>query len=148
MRTLILEGRGANTIRTVYQTENRFEFLAPNLGWQGNDKLVLARSRFAPGDTFGIDRFGIVLVKLPDAERPSDQIQTSSYLFPDQNQLRDFAVCVDGLHTLTITSNGSGVLELARWNGSDAPEPLFVLPETMSRSFLCWQAPDELIASP
>ncbi len=148
VRTLILEGRGANTIRTVYQTENRFEFLAPNLGWQGNDKLVLARSRFAPGDTFGIDRFGIVLVELPDADRPSDQIQTSSHLFPDQNQLRDFAVCVDGLHTLTITSNGSGVLELARWDGSDAPEPLFVLPETMSRGFLCWQAPDELIASP
>jgi hypothetical protein len=45
VRVLTLEGRGASTIRTVYQTENRFEFLAPNLAWQGNDRLVVARSR-------------------------------------------------------------------------------------------------------
>jgi hypothetical protein len=148
VRILILSGRGASTIRTVYQTENRFEFLAPNLSWQGNDTLILARSRFAPGDTFGIDRFGIVRVVLPDPSQPSGEISHTSYLFPNEKQLRDFAVCVEGGHTLTISSSGNGALELARWNGVDAPQPLFMLPETMSRGFLCWQAPDELVASP
>ena len=41
LRVLTLEGRGASTIRTVYATENRFEFLAPNLAWQGNKHLVM-----------------------------------------------------------------------------------------------------------
>ena len=148
VRTLILSGRGASTIRTVYQTENQYEFLAPNVSWQGSDTLILARSRFAPGDTFGIDRFGIVRVVLPDPSQPSGEIENFSYLFPNEMQLRDFAVCAEGGHTLTIASNGNGTLELARWNGMDAPQPLFVLPESMSRGFLCWQAPDELVASP
>lgn len=147
VRVLTLAGRGASTIRTVYETENRFEFLAPNLGWQGNDRLVVARSRFAPGDTFGIDRFGIVLIELPAADQPSQEIRHSSYLFPNPSQLRDFAVCAQGDYTLTITSNGSGALELARWDGVESPQALFVLPEKMSRGYLCWRATDELLAS-
>jgi hypothetical protein len=146
VRILTLKGRGASTIRTVYETENRFEFLAPNLNWRGNDGLVLARGRFAPGDMFGVDRFGIVLVELPIAGQSSEQIGQTNYLFPNDNQLKDFAVCQDGRFTLTISSNGNGVLELARWNGTDRPEPLFVLPESMSRALLCWQAPDALLA--
>ena len=145
VRVFTLEGRGASTIRTVYATENRFEFLAPNLAWQGNNKLVLARSRFAPGDTFGVDRFGIVEVKLPDiGEQPSGAAATS-YLFPDQKELRDFAVCQDGKFTLTIVSNPNGNLELSRWDGTEKPQALFVLPSNLTRSFLCWQAPNVLV---
>ena len=62
---LTLSGRGASIIRTAYVTETRFEFLAPELAWQGNDRLLLARSRFAPGRTDEPDRFGVVQVQLP-----------------------------------------------------------------------------------
>lgn len=146
VRILTLSGRGASTIRTVYASENRFEFLAPNLAWQGNDRLILARSRFAAGGTVGVDRFGVVRVQLPGPDQPAGQVASSSYLFPNQTQLRDFVVCQDGLYTLTVSGAGTGMLELARWNGAESPQPLVALPETMSRSFLCWAAPDALLS--
>ena len=65
---------------------------------------------------------------------------------PNQRELRDFAVCQDGRYTLAIAGLEDGNLELARWDGADRPEPLFVLPPTMSRALLCWQAPDSLVA--
>jgi len=148
LRVLTLSGRGASTIRTVYATENRFEFLAPNLGWQGNERLIVARARFAPGDTFGVERFGVVLVQLPGADQPSGVVQLRSYLFPNQRELRDFAVCQDGQYTLTIAELEDDSLELARWDGTDRPQALFLLPESMSRGFLCWQAPDSLLETP
>lgn len=148
LRVLTLEGRGASTIRTVYATENRFEFLAPNLTWQGNERLVLARSRFAPGDTFGIERFGVVMVQLPPADQPGGTVTVRSYLFPTQRELRDYTTCQDGRYTLTIATLPDGNLELARWDGGERPQPLFLLPPTMSRAFLCWQAPDSLLAAP
>ena len=46
---LTLSGRGASIVRTAYTTETRFEFLSPDIAWQGNDRLLLARSRFADG---------------------------------------------------------------------------------------------------
>jgi hypothetical protein len=148
VRVLTLSGPGASTIRTVYVTENRFEFLAPNLGWQGNERLVAARARFAPGDTFGIERFGVVLVQLPGADEPNGVVQVRSYLFPNQRDLRDFAVCQDGQYTLTVAGLEDGSLELARWDGADRPQALFLLPASMSRGFLCWQAPDSLLVTP
>jgi hypothetical protein len=151
LRVLILEGRGANTFRTVYSTESRFEFLAPDVGWQGNGRLIVARARFAPGETFGVERFGIVLVQLPGADQPAGVIQVRSYLFPNQRELRDFAACLDGHYTLTVAELEDGNLELARWNATSnsegRPEALFLLPPTMSRVFLCWQAPDSLLAA-
>jgi hypothetical protein len=148
LRVLTLEGRGASTIRTVYATENRFEFLAPNLSWQGDDRLVIARSRFAPGDTFGIERFGVVQVQLPPAEEPAGTVTVRSYLFPTQRELRDYTTCQDGLYTLTIATAEDGNLELSRWDGGERPQPIFLLPASMSRAFLCWQAPDSLVEAP
>jgi hypothetical protein len=148
LRVLTLEGRGTSTIRTVYAAENRFEFLAPNLAWQGNDRLVVARSRFAPGNTFGIERFGVVQVQLPPADQPAGTVTIRSYLFPVQRELRDFATCQDGQYTLTISSLEDGNLELARWDGGERPQAIFLLPANMSRAFLCWQAPDSLVSAP
>ncbi|HXF63296.1 MAG TPA: SH3 domain-containing protein [Caldilineaceae bacterium] len=152
LRVLTLTGRGASTFRTVYSTESRFEFLAPNVNWQGNDRLIVARARFAPGDTFGVERFGIVLVQLPGADQPAGVVQARSYLFPNQRELRDFAACLDRRYTLTVAELEDGNLELARWDveGDPAarPEALFLLPPAMSRVFLCWQAPDSLLAAP
>jgi hypothetical protein len=148
LRVLTLEGRGTSTIRTVYAAENRFEFLAPNLAWQGTDRLVIARSRFAPGETFGIERFGVVQVQLPPADEPNGTVTIRSYLFPIQRELRDYATCQDGVYTLTIATLEDGNLELARWDGGERPEAVFLLPPNMSRSFLCWQAPDSLVTTP
>ncbi len=145
VRVLTLAGRGASTIRTVYASENRFEFLAPNLAWQGNDRLFLARSRFAPGDTFDVDRFGLVRVQLPGPDQPAGEVAVAGYLLPNQTQLRDFAVCQDGSYALMVSGAATGMLELARWNGEDRPQALVALPETMSRGFLCWSAPDALL---
>jgi hypothetical protein len=64
---------------------------------------------------------------------------------PNQTQLRDFAVCQDGSYSLMISGAATGMLELARWNGGDRPQALVALPETMSRGFLCWSAPDALL---
>jgi hypothetical protein len=148
LRVLTLEGRGASTIRTVYAADNRFEFLAPNLAWQGNERLVIARSRFAPGNTFGIERFGLVQVQLPPPDQPAGTVTIRSYLFPIQRELRDYSTCQDERYTLTISTLEDGNLELARWDGGERPEPLFLLPANMSRAFLCWQAPDSLVAPP
>jgi hypothetical protein len=148
LRVLTVEGRGASTIRTVYAAENRFEFLAPNLAWQGNEQLVIARSRFAPGDTFGIERFGIVQVQLPPAEEAASTVTIRNYLFPIGRELRDYATCQDGRFTLTISALEDGNLELARWDGGERPQAVFLLPPNMSRAFLCWQAPDSLVTTP
>jgi hypothetical protein len=145
IRILTLEGRGASTIRTVYASESRFEFLAPNLAWQGNERLIAARSRLAPGDTFGLDRFAVVQIQLPAIGQPAGDVTATSHLFPSRQQLRDFAACLDGRWTLTVASNEAGELELARWDASAPPEPLFVLPANMTHSFLCWEAPDSLL---
>jgi hypothetical protein len=148
LRVLTLAGRGTSTIRTVYAADNRFEFLAPNLAWQGNDRLVVARSRFAAGSTFGIERFGVVQVQLPPPDEPAGTVTIRSYLFPIQRELRDYVTCQDGQHTLTISSLEDGNLELARWDGGERPQAIFLLPPNMSRAFLCWQAPDTLVATP
>jgi len=148
LRVLTMAGRGTSTIRTVYAADNRFEFLAPNLEWQGNERLVIARSRFAPGSTFGIQRFGLVQVQLPPADQPSGTVTVRSYLFPVQRELRDYTTCQDGTYTLTIATLEDGNLELARWDGGDQPQAIFLLPSNMSRSFLCWQAPDSLAPTP
>ena len=74
-------------------------------------------------------------------------MSASSYLFPSQQQLRDFAACLDGRWTLTVAGNDAGELELARWDGSAQPGPLFVVPANMTHTFLCWEAPDSLLGA-
>jgi len=124
VRLLTLEGRGANTIRTVYATETQFEFLAPNLAWQGNDRLYLARSRFAEGQIFGIDRFSIVAVQLPaPGSQSAGQILASNYELPNQQKLRDFAACRTGESALMVIEGADGSLQLARWDHAGRPEP-------------------------
>jgi hypothetical protein len=143
LRVLTIDASGASTIRTVYASENRFEFLAPNLAWQGTDRLIVARSRFAAGEIFGLDRFGITLITLPATS--GDDPAVSNYLFPNRRELRDFAVCRQDSYILTIVQTENGDLELARWDGEQRPTPLFLLPSNQTRTFLCWQVPDMLV---
>lgn len=142
VRLLTLEGRGANTIRTVYATETQFEFLAPNLAWQGNDRLYLARSRFAEGQIFGVDRFSIVAVQLPaPGSQSAGQILASNYELPNQQKLRDFAACRTGESALMVIEGADGSLQLARWDHAGRPEPLFGLTSILTRTFICWRVP-------
>ncbi|MCB0135824.1 MAG: hypothetical protein KDD75_12020 [Caldilineaceae bacterium] len=137
---LTLSGRGASIIRTAYVTETRFEFLAPELAWQGNDRLLLARSRFAPGRTDEPDRFGVVQVQLPPpGSSPADPIASTSYLLPRQQSLMDFAPCLDPAAVLVLTRDRDGTQQLVRWDGQNQVFPLFGLPAALDRTFLCWQ---------
>jgi hypothetical protein len=131
VRVLTLEGRGANTIRTVYAVANRFEFLSPTLGWQGNDRLYLARSRFA-----------VIQVQLPaPGEQSAGSIATGSYLLPSGKQLRDLTTCRDAQSALLVAQANAESLELARWPGDAALQPLFALPPNLGRVFVCWRGP-------
>ena len=137
---LTLSGRGASIIRTAYVAETRFEFLAPELIWQGNDRLLLARSRFAPGRNDEADRFGVVQVQLPPSgSSPADPIVSNSYLLPRQQSLMDFAPCLDQAAVLVLTRDRDGVQQLVRWEGQKQVFPLFGLPTVLDRTFLCWQ---------
>jgi len=137
---LTLSGRGASIIRTAYVAETRFEFLAPELAWQGNDRLLLARSRFAPGRNDEPDRFGVVQVQLPPpGSSPADPIVSNSYLLPRQQSLMDFAPCLDRTAVLVLTRDLDGVQQLVRWEGQNQVFPLFGLPAVLDRTFLCWQ---------
>lgn len=140
VNVLTLAGRGASIIRTAYATETRFEFLAPELSWQGNERLVLARSRFAPGRTDALDRFGVVQVQLPPpGSSPADPIVANSYLLARQQSLLDFAPCLDETTTLVLTRDLAGVQQLLRWSGQNQATPIFGLPDALDRTFLCWQ---------
>jgi hypothetical protein len=140
LRLLTLSGRGANTIRTVEGAQTDFEFLAPDLSWQGADRLFALRSRYAPGNGSALDRFGIVTVQLPATGSPgTDPGASTTYLLPDQKTLRDFTPCRDSPNALLIAADVAGNLELDRWDGVNAPQPLFGLPPNLTRVFLCWR---------
>jgi hypothetical protein len=136
LKLLALAPRGEGSTTTVYRSETRFEFLAPELVWQGNDRLLAARSRFEPGSTRALDRFGLVQVQAPAAE----EVTASTYLLPRQQSLLDFAACQDGA-ALLLTRDREGNQALARWEGQGQSFPLFGLPAQLDRTFLCWQAP-------
>jgi hypothetical protein len=140
LNLLTLSGRGASLLRTVYTSETRFEFLAPQLAWQGPDQLLLTRSRFGTEGTGSLDRFGIVQVQLPPAgAAPSDEIAATSYLLPRQQSLLDLAACSDG-SALLLTRDGAGAQALARWQTGGQSRALFGLPAQLDRTLLCWQA--------
>lgn len=140
VRLLILEGRGANTSRTVYASETRFEFLAPALAWQGNDRLHVARSRFAVGDETALDPFGLVAVQLPPPESPgADAVVAARYDLSEQRSLRSMNTCRDGRTALAIVADGNGNLEIDRWDAGESLQPLFGLPSLLNRVLLCWR---------
>lgn len=141
VRLLTLEGRGANTSRTIYTTTNRFEFLAPQLAWQGTDRLMLIRSRFAAGDEFTFDQFGMTLLQLPPVGNPGAEVsELGQTLLSEQKRLIDLAACRDNQSAWAIVADGNGQLELDRWDGSNALEPRFGLPPNLTRVFLCWRS--------
>ena len=108
----------------VYEVETRFEFLAPNLSWRGDDQLILARSRFSPEGVFALERFGIVSVQISQdtggedtgaedtggedtgGEDESAEAMIASnvtYLLPAGTLMDDFAVCQDGSVMMSIS---------------------------------------------
>ncbi|RME60949.1 MAG: hypothetical protein D6790_08565, partial [Caldilineae bacterium] len=126
-----------NPATPAYVTETRFEFLAPQLAWQDNQRLILARSRFAPGDLFGLETFGLVQVGL---EGPD--VVSQSYLLPPGRRVEDFTVCQADGRLLVQEVNKEEGRRLALWMGRGPLVPLVELPETVDRLLACWRAPD------
>jgi hypothetical protein len=139
LKLLTLEGRGANTIRRIYVTESNQEFFAPNLDWQGNDSLLLARSRFAPGDAIGLDRFGVTLAQIP---APGVPPVNRSYVFSGGKQLKDFVTCRKDAALMLAIVDPAGTVELAEWQGEAELRTLLTLPQAMTRTFVCWSPPN------
>ena len=137
-KLLILSGRGASTIRPVYTAEDRYEFLAPEAGWQGEDRLVLARSRFADDDSLALDRFALVRVAA-DGTSTSPNPSVEQYVMPEGKQVLDFTGCRDGGATLAIVGvDGADALDLVRWPVDGRARAIFRLPPPLTRIFLCW----------
>lgn len=137
---LTLTGRGASIIRTAYVTETRFEFLGSAATWQGAERVILVRSRFAPGSGEQEDWFGLVQVELPPpGASPADPITAQSYLLPRQQSALAFAACLDGASILVLTRERDGSQQLMRWEGGNQVFPLFSIPTPLDRLFLCWQ---------
>lgn len=146
IRLLSLNGAAAGTIRLIYASTNNDEFMAPNLHWVGNDRLQAVRSRFAPGSTVNLERFGVVDLRLPpraDDSGDGDIIETitsNGYLLRTGYVLRDATICRGDQTFLFVEENEAGNVELVRWDGQSAALPLFGLPPYLTRTFLCWQS--------
>ncbi len=103
---LALDASEEATPVQLYETETRFEFLAPNLSWRNDDELILARSRFSPEGVFALERFGIVSIQIAE----DGSVSNTSYLLPAGTLMQDFAVCQDSSVMLSIT--GESVAEI------------------------------------
>jgi len=121
----------------VYATETRWEFLAPTITWLDSSRLAVVRSRFAPGDLFALDRFGVVLVRLAE----DGEASTTSYLFPRGELLKDLAGCQEGEEFLLSVSQEEQGDYLARWNGEGPPAAIADLPFRLDRVLACWRLP-------
>lgn len=141
VRVLLLSGAGADTILPLYRAESSNEFLAPNLRWLANDRLQVVRSRFAPGSNFDLERFAVVDLRLASAgEGGAVGVLTNSYLLRSDYALQDGATCRTDAAFLLVEGNRRGGLELVRWDGQGAAQPLFGLPAYLNRALLCWQS--------
>jgi hypothetical protein len=135
---LILSGRGASTIRPVYTAEDWYEFLAPAASWQGEDRLVLARSRFADDESLALDRFALVRV-VADGAAVSANPSVEQYVMPEGKRVLDFSGCRDGKAALAIVGvDGADALDLVRWPDGGRALAIFRLPPSLTRVFLCW----------
>ena len=124
LNVLTLAGRGASIVRPVYSVETRFEFLAPDVVWQGNDRLLAARSRFAAGTT---ERFGPVwdhpvttAAARVGAWRSSDPVHPSAAAPADTARLRRLPEW--GIRTVAIARPGRRpVAGTLGWGEPDLP---------------------------
>ncbi|MGL4651076.1 MAG: hypothetical protein ACRC1H_16845, partial [Caldilineaceae bacterium] len=140
IRVLAVE---SSTLRTIYQTENALEFIAPLLVWQDATTLLTARSRFAAGGA-GLDLFGAVWIELggEGSEQPAG---TSVFTvnIPSDQALLDVAGCRSEQSALLALLNNDGSLEYARWTGFEPIRNTFTVPNNLTRAFLCWRVPSE-----
>ncbi len=140
IKLLTLEGRGSSTIRTVYQTETRLEFLAPLLTWQDDETLLTARSRFASTGTIGLDLFGAVWIQLPSGDSAFSP-SAISVKVPANQKLLDLTGCRDEQSALLVLLDNDGSLGYSRWSSTEAPTRTFTVPNNLTRSFVCWRNP-------
>ena len=132
----------------LYQTESRFEFFADKVTWQGDDRLILARSRFSSDTDLERNTFGLVQLQLPDellagtfsGASATDSLNISSYLLPNQDILLDFVGCLRGEFVLLISQDSAGNTIVSRWTGNNRPRPLFGLPIPLDRVHICRDA--------
>ncbi len=141
IRMLTLE---TNTLRTIYQTENNLEFIAPLLTWQDENTLLTARSRFAAGGA-GLDLFGAVWIELEGGAESGRPTGTSVFTvnIPADQALLDVVGCRSEESTLLVLLNEDGSLEYARWTGFEPVRNTFTVPNNLTRAFVCWRVPTE-----
>ena len=138
IKLLTLEGRGSSTIRTIYQTETRLEFIAPLLTWQDNETLLTARARFAATGTIGLDLFGAVWLQLPTGDAALSP-SAISVRVPANQRLLDLTGCRDDQSALLVLLDSDGSLGYARWSTIEAPTRTFTVPNNLTRAFICWR---------
>ena len=140
VKLLTLEGRGSSTIRTIYQTETRLEFIAPLLIWQDNETLLTARSRFGATGTIGLDLFGAVWIQVPASDAALSP-SAISVRVPANQRLLDLTGCRDDQSALLVLLDNDGSLGYDRWSTIEAPARTFTVPNNLTRAFVCWRNP-------
>jgi hypothetical protein len=133
---------GAPTARVLYTTPNPNEYLAPLVAWLDAGRLMIVRSRLAPGSTTILEPFGVVDVRFDGTADGAigERATSNSYLLRSGYLLRDATVCRRDGAFLMVEESSAGALELVRWDGQSAAAPLFGLPAELGRTLLCWQA--------
>ncbi len=143
LKLLSLDPEGPSIVRTLYSVDTDFEFLAPNVEWLNNDRLLLARSRFGLDEGWATDPFSLVQVDLSEQDgRSSVNIRNAP--LPAQGSLRDYVACRFDQTALLMLEEDEESLLLMRWNADDEQSlrSLFRLPTPFTQSHLCWQTPD------
>ena len=133
VREMAANGAGVRG-RLSAQTETRFEFFAPQVSWRGNDRLLLARSRFSPQGVFSLEVFGITEIDLTK----TGVAGRASYLYPLGEVVGDYAACADDSVLISVKS-GNRVPRLDEWSGEGRPLMRGQLPGFFDRIFHCWQ---------
>ena len=134
------------------------EFLAPDLAWSANNRVMAVRSRFTIGNNLDLERFGFVDLELSLTANRS--AAANSLLLPGRQELQAVTPCQADQSYLMVVENRSRqtaanenvpaenttatestiTLELVRWDKRNAPEPIFGLPTGLTQVLLCWQS--------
>ena len=140
LKLLSLDGSGPSIVRTLYSVGTDFEFLAPQIEWLDNERLLAARSRFGVEEGWTIDPFALVQLDLIEQDGRS-AVQSQTILLPAQTRLRDFVACQSDGGALLVLEDDKASMMLMRWDGGDgqSADPLFRLPGSFTRADLCWQ---------